>query len=98
MDYWGLARDGDNIYGGCALSGKDPASARLVRLHIDGTRALLGAGVRDYPIFTAGEKGSTPGMVYGLAIARDIARSHGGDIQLASSPLGGLRATVRVPV
>ena len=34
----------------------------------------------------------------GLAIARDIARSHGGEITLADSPLGGLRATVRVPV
>ncbi len=34
----------------------------------------------------------------GLAIARDIARSHGGDIQLGDSPLGGLRATVRIPV
>ncbi|HEY5607810.1 MAG TPA: ATP-binding protein [Alphaproteobacteria bacterium] len=34
----------------------------------------------------------------GLAIARDIARSHGGDISLGESPLGGLRATVRVPV
>ena len=31
-------------------------------------------------------------------IARDIARSHGGDIQLGDSPLGGLRATVKVPV
>jgi two-component system osmolarity sensor histidine kinase EnvZ len=34
----------------------------------------------------------------GLSIARDIARTHGGDITLADSPLGGLRATVRVPV
>jgi len=34
----------------------------------------------------------------GLAIARDIARSHGGDITLGDSPMGGLRATVRVPV
>ncbi len=33
----------------------------------------------------------------GLAIARDIARSHGGDVTLADSPLGGLRAMVRVP-
>jgi two-component system osmolarity sensor histidine kinase EnvZ len=33
-----------------------------------------------------------------LAIARDIARSHGGDIQLGQSPLGGLRASVRVPI
>jgi two-component system, OmpR family, osmolarity sensor histidine kinase EnvZ len=34
----------------------------------------------------------------GLAIARDIARSHGGDIQLDRSPLGGLRATVALPI
>jgi len=38
------------------------------------------------------------GTGLGLAIARDIARSHGGDIALGDSPMGGLRATVRVPV
>jgi two-component system osmolarity sensor histidine kinase EnvZ len=38
------------------------------------------------------------GSGLGLAIARDIARSHGGDIRLGDSPLGGLRATVRVPI
>ncbi len=37
------------------------------------------------------------GSGLGLAIARDIARSHGGDIVLDTSPLGGLRATVRLP-
>ncbi len=38
------------------------------------------------------------GTGLGLAIARDIARSHGGEVLLGESPLGGLRATVRVPV
>jgi two-component system osmolarity sensor histidine kinase EnvZ len=38
------------------------------------------------------------GTGLGLAIARDIARSHGGDITLGASPMGGLRATVKVPV
>lgn len=37
------------------------------------------------------------GTGLGLAIALDIARSHGGNITLGDSPLGGLRATVRVP-
>ena len=34
----------------------------------------------------------------GLAIARDIAKSHGGDITLGESSLGGLRAILSVPL
>ena len=34
----------------------------------------------------------------GLAIARDIARSHGGDVALDTSTMGGLRAIIRVPL
>ena len=34
----------------------------------------------------------------GLSIARDIIRSHGGEIRLEESPLGGLRARVQIPV
>ena len=37
------------------------------------------------------------GVGLGLAIARDVARGHGGDITLDRSPLGGLRAVVRLP-
>lgn len=34
----------------------------------------------------------------GLAIARDIAKSHGGDIALGESSMGGLRAIISVPL
>ena len=34
----------------------------------------------------------------GLAIARDIAKSHGGDITLGDSSLGGLRAIISLPL
>lgn len=37
------------------------------------------------------------GVGLGLAIARDMARGHGGDVTLDRSPLGGLRAVVRLP-
>ncbi|MCF6367382.1 ATP-binding protein [Rhizobium halophilum] len=37
------------------------------------------------------------GTGLGLSIVRDIAHAHGGNVTLADSPLGGLRATVRVP-
>ena len=40
----------------------------------------------------------TGGSGLGLAIARDIARAHGGDIILDQSKLGGLKATIRLPV
>jgi two-component system osmolarity sensor histidine kinase EnvZ len=40
----------------------------------------------------------TGGVGLGLAIARDIARAHGGDVTLGASRLGGLRAAIRLPV
>ena len=40
----------------------------------------------------------TGGVGLGLTIARDVARSHGGDVALAPSPLGGLRVIVRIPI
>jgi two-component system osmolarity sensor histidine kinase EnvZ len=38
------------------------------------------------------------GVGLGLAVARDIARAHGGDVRLEDSPLGGLRAVIWLPV
>lgn len=40
---------------------------------------------------------STGGIGLGLTIARDVARSHGGEVLLESSPHGGLRARVHLP-
>jgi len=40
----------------------------------------------------------TGGVGLGLSIVRDVVRAHGGDIQLATSPQGGLRARLRFPV
>jgi two-component system osmolarity sensor histidine kinase EnvZ len=40
----------------------------------------------------------TGGVGLGLTIARDIVRTHGGEVLLEDSPLGGLRARVRLPL
>jgi two-component system osmolarity sensor histidine kinase EnvZ len=40
---------------------------------------------------------STGGVGLGLTIARDVARGHGGDVRLETSPQGGLRARVFLP-
>ncbi len=40
----------------------------------------------------------TGGTGLGLTIARDIARSHGGDLLLDDAPAGGLRARITLPV
>lgn len=40
----------------------------------------------------------TGGVGLGLSIVRDVVRAHGGDIQLSTSPQGGLRARLRFPI
>lgn len=40
---------------------------------------------------------ATPGHGLGLAIVRDIAESHGGQLELCPSPLGGLRCDLWLP-
>ncbi len=49
-------------------------------------------------VFRPFESGSAGGTGLGLTIARDIVRAHGGEIVLEDSPLGGLRARIRLPV
>ena len=78
--------------------------ARFLTIHIDDDGPGIPAEEREdvfRPFYQRDEARTLEegfGTGLGLAIARDIARSHGGDIQLSQSPLGGLRASVRVPV
>ena len=76
---------------------------RFFTVHVDDDGPGIPADKREdvfRPFFRldAARNQDQGGTGLGLAIARDIARSHGGDIQLGESPMGGLRATVRVPV
>jgi len=43
------------------------------------------------------EESSAPGFGLGLAIAREIARHHGGDLEVESSPGSGSRFTISLP-
>ena len=76
---------------------------RFLTIHVDDDGPGIPADQREdvfKPFFRLDEARNQDegGTGLGLAIARDIARSHGGDITLADSPLGGLRASVRIPV
>lgn len=52
---------------------------------------------RPFSRLDASRNQNRKGVGLGLAIARDVARSHGGDITLDRSPLGGLMARIRLP-
>jgi two-component system, OmpR family, osmolarity sensor histidine kinase EnvZ len=76
---------------------------RFVTVHVDDDGPGVPASARDdvfRPFYRLDEARNQDqsGSGLGLSIARDIARSHGGDVLLADSPLGGLRATLRIPV
>ena len=76
---------------------------RFLTINVDDDGPGIPVGAREdvfRPFFRLDEARNQDegGTGLGLAIARDIARSHGGDVTLNDSPMGGLRATVRVPV
>jgi len=71
--------------------------ARNVQVTVDDD----GPGIppdRRESVFRPFESGASGGTGLGLTIARDIVRAHGGEIMLEDSPLGGLRARIRLPV
>jgi two-component system, OmpR family, osmolarity sensor histidine kinase EnvZ len=91
------ARHGDRI----RLEGS--CDEKFLQIHVDDDGPGIPADAREKvfrPFVRLDEARNQDegGTGLGLAIARDIARSHGGEIFLGASPLGGLRASVRVPV
>ncbi|OLP59376.1 two-component sensor histidine kinase [Xaviernesmea oryzae] len=77
-------------------------SARWLTITFDDDGPGIPESARDdvfKPFFRLDEARNldSSGTGLGLAIALDIARSHGGNVTLGDSPLGGLRAVVRVP-
>ena len=76
--------------------GVDPQE-RSVHVLIDDDGPGIAPDRRE-DVFRAFESGPGGGTGLGLTIARDIARAHGGDVLLEDSPLGGLRARMRLPV
>jgi len=81
--------------GRIALSALAVGRSVLVMVDDDGPGI---PGDRRESVFRPFESGATGGTGLGLTIARDIVRAHGGDITLEDSPMGGLRARVRLPV
>ncbi len=78
------------------------AGAEHIRIHVDDA----GPGVPPHELervfapfyrLEASRSRSTGGAGLGLAVARDIARAHGGDVVLVNRPGGGLRATLSLP-
>jgi two-component system osmolarity sensor histidine kinase EnvZ len=73
------------------------AVGRSVLVMVDDDGPGIEADRRE-SVFRPFESGASGGTGLGLTIARDIVRAHGGDITLEESPMGGLRARVRLPL
>lgn len=70
---------------------------RAVQITVDDDGPGIPADKRE-AVFRPFESGASGGTGLGLTIARDIVRAHGGEIVLENSPLGGLRARIRLPI
>ncbi|MGU3362146.1 ATP-binding protein [Methylobacterium sp. M6A4_1b] len=89
------ARYGETV----AITGRREARAFLVSIDDDGPGIAPEQREEVFKPFVRLDdaRQDAGGSGLGLSIARDIARAHGGDVSLHDSPLGGLRATVRIP-
>jgi signal transduction histidine kinase len=73
----------------------------LIEVEDDGPGIPPGERERVFEPFYRGEPSrsrETGGVGLGLPIARNIFRAHGGDVTLANRPMGGVKATVNLPI
>jgi two-component system, OmpR family, osmolarity sensor histidine kinase EnvZ len=103
----GFRRSVANLVGN---AGKHGERVELKARHVDGWLTVTvdddGPGIpqeereavfRPFYRLDQGRNVDSGGSGLGLAITRDIAISHGGDVSLAESPLGGVRAVLTIP-
>jgi signal transduction histidine kinase len=74
------------------------AEPPLLRITVDDDGSGLDPAMRE-PVLKRGVRAdeASPGTGLGLAIVRDLVELYGGSVSLDRSPLGGLRAVVRLP-
>lgn len=86
--------------GGARVQVLDGAHELVLHIDDDGPGIPEGKLEQMFEPFRRGEDSrnrDTGGVGLGLAIARNLARAHGGDVTLANRPEGGLRVTVSLP-
>jgi signal transduction histidine kinase len=97
-----LVSNAVNYGGGARLRLIPPADGLLVaEVEDDGPGIPPGELERVFEPFHRGEPSrsrETGGVGLGLPIARNIFRAHGGDVVLSNRPMGGVKATVTLPV
>jgi two-component system, OmpR family, sensor histidine kinase PrrB len=100
----------DNVVENAARHGHQPGKAARVRIALHATPTVrlvvddsgpgIAADERALVLsrFGRGSTAAPGGSGLGLALAQQQARLHGGDLTLSTSPAGGLRVTVELPV